>query len=389
MKEHNNILITSLESYLNEKNISVDLDTETAGLLIEKSREQKVLPIVFLKNSDAFRNVLSNEDYLKIKSEVMFSVSSQLQRNAELLRICSLFENNGVKYIVFKGAVCRALYLKNSEYRISSDEDFLVDGNKIESAKMILLQNGYSVLEENGGETKLINKSFKSLLELHSSLVNRSYSSEMNSIGELFIQQLENPFKIKVDNGEINTFSPTFGFLSLCVHFFNHFVRGGIGIRSVMDIACFIKEYSDEIDFEYCFSILDTIKAEKTVRTVIALCVKYFGIESEYADNGKNVDELLDDILEAGAYGTADAGRVHSGTATRDAVHGNGGVVSALFPSKKAIVSKKPELEGNNKEINRYRRERIINFAFKGNKINTVKTVRKRKKLLKNLEIFK
>lgn len=392
MTEYDRILTASLDSYLNNKDFCSSFDADTARLLIKRSREQKVLPVIYLKNSQELQSVLPEGEFAGLKREIMLSVSLQLQRSAELVRICRILESNGIEYIVFKGAVCRSLYDK-PEYRTSSDEDLLVAEEKIDKAKSLLLNDGYVIADEKKSEIKLINPRIKAFVELHSSIVNSSASEQMKQIGDSFISQLDNPFRVSTEAGSINTFNPTYGFLALCIHFYNHFVIGGIGIRPVMDIACFIKSYSNEIDFDYCFSVLETVSAEKMIKTVISLCVRCFGIESEYAADGKSADRLLSDILDAGAFGTSDSGRNHSGTVTKVMTNSGKGVVStalsALIPSEDEIVSVHPELKGKSGEIRKYRVRRIINFAGEGGKIKAIKTAEKRRRLLKELGIAK
>lgn len=390
MTDYDNILIASLEGFLNEKDINFSFENNNAEQLVKRAKEQKVLPIVLLKNREGLEHVLSEAEFGAIKTEVMLAVTSQLQRNSELVRVCGLFGANGIDYIVFKGAACRTLY-SNSEYRTSSDEDFLVGADGLEKAKCILLRSGYRLISEKDGELKLLNPFLNFLIELHSSLVDESVSEEMKNIGGLFISQLEKSVCLDIGDGMIKTFTPTFGFLSLCVHFFNHFVRGGIGIRPVMDIACYIKNYNNEIDFDFCFSVLKTIKAEKTIRTAILICKKFFNVEFDISENEKSADLLLEDILGAGAYGTADVGRVHSGTMTKTMTRKDNGLISTAFsvllPSEKDIISKHPELEGKKREIRKYRIKRIIGFAGEKGKLKTVKTAGNRKKLFKELGI--
>lgn len=275
MEEQNNILLASVRGYLNGDYSAAELNRETAELLMKCARKHKVLPIVYLENSGALKNILTPQEYAVLRNEIIIITLAQIRRGAELVRLCSILKNAGIKHLVFKGAACRALY-KNPEYRTSSDEDILT-GADSEKAAELLEKNGYSVIERNNGEITLLHKPTGLLAELHSSITATDGSEELNRIGSMLLSQLDNPYKINTEYGQLDTFEPTYGFLCLCMHFYNHFVRGGIGIRPVMDIACFIRAYYDEIDFDFCFSTLATVRAEKLIKAVIALCGKYFG----------------------------------------------------------------------------------------------------------------
>lgn len=387
MKECDKLLLESLNSYMNGRTVKSDFDAETAEELIECARKHKVFPIVYLENSEGFANALNFQSFIKIKTEVMLSVSAQVQRSSETVRIYNLLKKNGIKSIIFKGAVCRAMY-SNPEYRISSDEDFLVGTENMQRAAEILISDGYEIIDSKGGEIKLFGRVLNSIIELHSSVVDECISDAYSEIGSMLRRQLESPVMTDIGCGEIATFSRSHGFLSLCMHFYNHFIIGGIGIRPVMDVACFIKKYEDEIDFDFCFSVLRTVNAEKLIKTLIALCNKVFETDCKYADNENAVDMLLEDILSAGAYGTAEESRMHSGTVTKSLAHGKNGILSAVFLSDSEIISAHPEFKGNNKEIRKYRIKRVVGFAGRKGKLNVLQSTGKRKKLLKAVGII-
>ena len=63
MNDYDGILIESLSSYLNNKDIMSEFDSDTAKKLIARSKEQKVLPIIYLKNSSSFEKVLPAQEY--------------------------------------------------------------------------------------------------------------------------------------------------------------------------------------------------------------------------------------------------------------------------------------------------------------------------------------
>lgn len=390
MTECDKLILASLNSYMNGTQFSAEFDEAAADDLLKKSKEQKIFPIVFLQNSAAFERVFSPEKFFSLKTQMLFTVSAQVQRTAELVRVCRLLESENIIYIVFKGAVCRAMY-KNPEYRISSDEDLLVKAEEIRKAAELLCRNGYEILSDKGEEIKLLGKRVKMILELHSSLVSNKESPQWELIDSEIKSQLESVERTDIGAGEVNTFEPTYGFLTLCIHFYTHFIISGIGIRQVMDMACFVKTYSERIDFDYIFSQLESINAKKLIISVLEIGAQYFGLDFPVG-NGYN-EMLLDDLLCAGVYGTADRTRLHSGSMTKKYVHGNKGffpsLVSSVFPSDESIEEIHPELKGNKKKIRVYKIRRIINFAGEKGKIKSLLNAEKRKKLLKELGVIR
>ena len=386
MTECNKILLNCLADFRKSKKIFFDTDAETAEELIKRADEHKLVPILYLTAGESLEKIISAQRFAALKSSVVLSVSMQAQRTAEIVRICKLLEKEKIRYIVFKGAALRALY-SNSDYRISSDEDLLVKKEDMQRASALLIENGYEIMSEKDGEIKLAGRKVKFLIELHSSLVG-SDSDEWEKTDALLVSQLDRPDTVETGAGTVKTFSPTFGLLSLFVHLFNHFVIGGVGIRQVMDIACYIGHYSDEIDFDKVFLCLSTVNAEKFAKNVINICSAYFGLDMSF---GKADDELLDDFLCAGIYGSADTGRRHSGTLTKKMSQGNGSffanAIAAAFPSDEEIVSMYPEMKNDKKAVMAYRIRRIKSFAEEKGKLKTFSYAGKRKRLMKKLGI--
>ena len=387
MTECGKILMDCLNFFLNDKKFFFETDKDTAQELIRRAEEHKLIPVLYLTAGESLKKIISPKQFSTLGTNVILSVSSQAQRTAELVRLCRILEREGIELLVFKGAALRAIY-KNSDYRISSDEDLLVKDEDMQRAADILKKNGYEVISDKGEEIKLAGRQINLLVELHSSFVG-THSTEWDRIDRLLISQLDSADTVETGAGSIKTFSPTFGLLSLFVHLFKHFVIGGVGIRQIMDIAAYIEYYSEKIDFDTVFSLLGTVKAEKFAKSVINICSEYFGLGMNF---GKTDEELLDDFLCAGIYGGADAGRLHSGSLTRNMSQGGRGlianIVSAAFPSDEEIISQHPEMKNNKNALRAYRINRIKSFAEEKGKLKTFSYAGKRKKLLKRLGIL-
>lgn len=387
MTECGKILMDCLNFFLNDKKFFFETDKDTAQELIRRAGEHKLIPVLYLTAGESLKKIISPKQFLTLSTNVILSVSSQAQRTAELVRLCRILEREGIELLVFKGAALRAIY-KNSDYRISSDEDLLVKDEDMQRAADILKKNGYEVISDKGEEIKLAGRQINLLVELHSSFVG-THSPEWDRIDRLLISQLNSADTVETGAGSIKTFSPTFGLLSLFVHLFKHFVIGGVGIRQIMDIAAYIEYYSEKIDFDTVFSLLGTVKAEKFAKSVINICSENFGLGMNF---GKADEELLDDFLCAGIYGGADAGRLHSGSLTRNMSQGGRGlianIVSAAFPSDEEIISQHPEMKNNKNALRAYRINRIKSFAEEKGKLKTFSYAGKRKILLKRLGIL-
>lgn len=387
MTHYDRVLLQCLQCYLNGDKVSFNIDADDLQMLLKRAEEHKLLPIVYLISGEKLKEVMEPQKYMQLSTRVLIGVSSQVQRTSELVRVCGILEESGINYIVCKGASLRALY-DNADYRTSSDEDLFISADDIECAKELVLSAGYDVLSEKDGELKLVNRKNKMLIELHNTLVG-SKDDRWQKIDNLLSSQLTDTMRIETGTGQINVFKPDFGLLSLFVHLYNHFVIGGVGIRQVMDIACYIDNYKSELDMDFVLSALEGVNAAKFAEAVIGICSGYFNVKSQFSCD----EELLEDFLCAGIYGDADEGRRHSGTLTKKLAQGEKGMASSLFsavfPSDAEIVSAHPELKGNKSGIAAYRFRRLKNFAGENGVLKSVSYTGKRKKLLKKLGIVK
>lgn len=149
-----------------------------------------------------------------------------------------------------------------------------------------------------------------------------------------------------MENVKIMTLSPTLHLLFLIMHAVNHMLFSGVGIRQLSDISVFCQKNRDRIDVAYVFGCLRTINWHIIGANIIKICEEYLGLEhgaitippdicSVYLD----FMPLLEDVLDAGVFGSSNADRVHSVLVTRHekSAHGLKFVLHSSFPKRKDI----------------------------------------------------
>jgi hypothetical protein len=187
-----------------------------------------------------------------------------------------------------------------SEYRESCDTDILVDLCDEEKALNILKDNGFAVKmrTESGNHSECYNKDY-GLIELHISLF---YETVKNEWFGGFDADLS---AIREVNG-IPTLSLDDSFLFLLFHSFKHFVSNVFNLKQLFDILLFLKKYNVELNKPKIKKLLNSLKIDTFLSTVLTVAEKYAEInvrnwynfaESTFAN------DLIDDMYNGGCFG--------------------------------------------------------------------------------------
>ena len=123
---------------------------------------------------------------------------------------------------------------------------------------------------------------------------------------------------LNIGGVEVRTPQDDFNAIYLFVHFFDHFLGGGCGLRQVCDWALFLHARRDSLDRNYLASALEALGLTNAWRTFGALAVRHLGLPagslpcSGLPDAGQSplprcqarrADRLLRVMLEMGNFG--------------------------------------------------------------------------------------
>ena len=123
---------------------------------------------------------------------------------------------------------------------------------------------------------------------------------------------------LNIGGVEVRTPQDDFNAIYLFVHFFDHFLGGGCGLRQVCDWALFLHARRDSLDRDYLASALEDLGLTNAWRTFGALAVRHLGLPagslpcSGLPDSGQSplprcqarrADRLLRVMLEMGNFG--------------------------------------------------------------------------------------
>lgn len=293
------------------------------------------------------------------KGYTMREVMMQMQRADGFLRIYEKICAQGVRPLVVKGMICRNLYEK-SDYRVSGDEDILIQKEDFAVCDAILLAEGFQREETDTEhlpqEIPYINPQNGVYIEMHFDL----FAEESGAYGHLN-KEFEDAYATciaeDIQGRTVWTLYPTLHLFYLICHSLKHFLHGGFGIRQVCDMVMMAEHYGEQIDWDYIYKRLQELRMEVFWNGLVEIGREYLGFSYEKAHYPVslqkmhvNCDHLLLDLLDSGIYGDSTAERKHSSNITLAAAESGkkdtvASMKASLFPGKDYMKRGYPWLE--------------------------------------------
>ena len=291
----------------------------------------------------------------RFKRRVRDHVILQTLRTADFLELYRVLEEAGIKALVVKGIVCRQLYAK-PDHRPSADEDLWIPPEQLSRCRQVLEAYGMTTTETNPEAWEFpYRKSGSPLyIELHTRLFPPGFSVADSEFNDFFGMPHQHKTIQALPGSRVQTLHPNDHMTYLLFHAYKHFLHSGFGIRQVCDILLFARHYEDQIQWSHIRKVCRQIRAEHFAAAVFAIGVKHLGFAP--VGGWPEADEMpmLEDILRAGVYGSADETRLHSSRITLDAVSAqkqerrrSGALRSSAFPPAEALAGRYPWLRAH------------------------------------------
>lgn len=307
-------------------------DRKTAGEIIGRAREQKVLPLIFdtAEDSGLFRS-LDRRELKELKREALQEVTRQLTQTTEFLVLLEKLQGEGLDPILVKGMACRTLYPIPC-LRSSVDEDILVPDDSFSEYPERLTRHGMNLdipyqEADREDEISFHKKDSPLYIEIHKRLF-PSDADAFNRFNTFFEKAGDRTDRMQVQGLQVRILEPTDHFLYLILHAFKHFVYSGFGIRMVCDIAVYGHSYHSRINWQYIRDRLESVQAFDFTRAVCRIIDRYIFPDAAFLKDItewslEEIDEIpmLEDIMQGGLHGNTSIARLHSGNITVHAVN--------------------------------------------------------------------
>jgi len=236
---------------------------------------------------------------VKYQSEFLQTISRCMTQKEFTLRVIQTLEKNGISCCMLKGAVVAELYAE-TDCRVSSDTDILIDPKDEKKLIAILKKLGYRVEEraENDHHVKAYHP-VGGLLEAHVQL----YSHTTQRILFNGLDMYKEPFStVQISGIPIKTLGVNDNLMYLTAHYIKHLTNSGGGVRQMMDLLLYLEAYKDEIDFERYENLLKQLRYEKLIQVVKTIGAKYWGFDYPVVEE-EMAEKILTDSEDGGIFG--------------------------------------------------------------------------------------
>ena len=341
--------LTLLRVSLGSGETPPELTREQWVSLLELAQAHKLLPMIF---EAGLPQLTRSAPALAatVKRQVRDQVILQTLRTGEFLELYRALEEAGATPLVVKGIVCRGLYPK-PDHRPSADEDVLIPPEQLSLCRRVMEQAGMATTESDPDAYEYPYRRAGSPLyiELHRHLFSPG-SEACGDLNRYFRDACSTAVELEVQGQRLRTLKPTDHMTYLILHAFKHFLHSGFGIRQICDMLLFARAYRSEIDWSHVRKCCRSVRSERFAAAVFAIGRKHLGLQAPGGWPQVNELPLLEDVLRAGVYGSADETRLHSSTITLRAASAQkatrSGVLAAAFPPARSLEGRYPWLKG-------------------------------------------
>ena len=213
-----------IRSGMEAEDKTVPISAEECKELLFFGEKQSLLAVIYngLKRMNAPGEVLQCFDKRRLQD-----FYNTVQRDEALRTVSEALDKAGIPYIPLKGAVLRKYYPR-SDMRTSSDIDILVREEALNKAvESIETQTLFRKQDRAYHDVSMLSPWFH--LELHFSI-----KENAENIDRLLSRAWE--FAAPSGAGSMYSFTPEYQIFHVAAHMCYHFLHGGLGIRSFLDL---------------------------------------------------------------------------------------------------------------------------------------------------------
>ena len=229
----------------------------------------------------------------EILTELQSRHNTILFRCANQKMVCNELENMmssaRIRHIFLKGADVAQLY-PTEDMREMADIDVYADLDSHEKIKESMIQMGYN-FDGHKGHHDVFHRGPLIAVEVHESVLDHHRDTGLD-------EYFASPWQLAQGDNFDYHFDVSDNYIFLMGHLFGHFHQGGVSVRSIADMALYMKKYKDELDWVKINSVFERYNLNEVMNNLKALAFHWFGDEP----GSKLLDEMGKYIFESGGY---------------------------------------------------------------------------------------
>lgn len=299
------ILLSLIRNELWNEELTDDIPKEEISRLLIEANGQAVVGMII---NSLIRNNIEMDRATVFKSVALLSNIKQLNEKhyGELKDFAEKLNAKDIGYVVVKGQTIAELY-PTPNVRMAGDIDFLCYDRDYNTVKVVLeelldIQLPKEIIEKEVAFTRN-----SILYELHKDLIIFRYKKHNDFWKEELSKSLKH--KTYANNSDVCILEPTINIAYVFAHLFFHFIKGGIGLRHLCDLAVMLNHYKDNIDKDRLESILKGVGLFNAFMAFGGIIVDFIGlpknefpfnIPDKYKGKGKLI---IRHVLAGGNFG--------------------------------------------------------------------------------------
>ena len=216
--------------------------------------------------------------------------------DAERTTLCSHLEEAGIWYLPLKGCVIQGLYPLYG-MRQMSDNDILVDPNRREDIRDIMLSMGFTCMSFGKGAEDVYHKEPVCNFELHCDLFTPAFKKMAQYYADMSRLMLPDG-----DSSYAKRLSDEDFYVYVIAHEYKHYIGFGIGLRSLLDTYVYLKAKASTMDWDYISAQLEQMDLADFERSNRELALAVFSEEGRDAVSPEQ-EKTLAYMETSGTYG--------------------------------------------------------------------------------------
>lgn len=232
----------------------------------------------------------------KFIKEHKVSLAKEAIQHFALEEIINACETHQICCLLLRGCLIKNLY-PQPDMRTMADIDILIKEGQIDDVKKIMYDLGYTLKNTGTNHHTYIRKPFLNI-EMHQRLVSED-SPYFEYLAGIWGKALQ---KKGYEYTHVLSFEDFY--IYLLVHLTKHYVNGGTGIRSILDIWIYERHYNNLINWEYIWRELGRIGLEVFANNMRELSKFWFDKRNNKVGENPLLEEIGRYIFVSGTYGT-------------------------------------------------------------------------------------
>ena len=297
-------VITLLDGAMHGYKVDIKENVEW-NKIIEEGNAHKIEGLIYSAIGQNSLKNIDSEELNRWKLTTFQTGVSQIQHINKISKVLEELSENDIPVVVLKGLVVRDLYPR-PELRTMCDADILVHKEHLEKVEKLLLDQGYTILENSEEMHRAYYKN-GTLIEVHWVITNERY---FDGIPEIEKSVWENAIEVTVGDSKALSMCDEDMAVHLCLHMATHLINRGFGIRQVCDLVLLIEQRGHLINWDSFLEKIRLCDIETFTKAIFMICESLFNTNIPFQLRGKIkpsvIEDLVEDIFSNGVHGKRD-----------------------------------------------------------------------------------